>query len=397
VNQTTLDAPVTRPGTLAEAREAVADAGHGRALLFRGGGTKLDWGGPPERVELVVDTRGLDRLVAHNPGDLTATVQTGMALSRLQDRLAAAGQWLAVDPPGVVDEVTIGGVVAAGDAGPRRLRYGPVRDLVIGMTVVLADGIVARSGGTVIKNVAGYDLAKLFCGSLGTLGLVAEIVVRLHPLPESSRTLRLPAAPPTAGALTLDVLASAVVPSALDWAEDALWVRLEGRRAGVAEQGDAVRRLAGAYGVDADVLDGEQEREAWRRLTASHAGAPGETVARATSLPGQLPDVARGLADAAAEAGVEATLASHAGLGLHSARLRGGDGAGHAAAVTAWRRRVVGLGGTVVVRRRLAGVDAIIDPWGEGVPASTVALMRRVKEQFDPGRRCAPGRQIGGI
>jgi glycolate oxidase FAD binding subunit len=188
-----------RPGSLDEAVSALTEAAAGPGgVLVRGAGTKLGWGAPVDAAT-ELDTRGLDELVAHNAGDMTAEVGAGMPLARLQELLAGAGQWLALDPPGA--GATVGGILAAGDAGPRRLRYGTVRDLVIGTTFVLADGTVGHSGSHVIKNVAGFDVTRLLTGSLGTLGLIAQVIVRLHPLPAASETLRLPAPLPEASAL----------------------------------------------------------------------------------------------------------------------------------------------------------------------------------------------------
>lgn len=382
-----------RPDDLREARDAVRDSAG--TLLFRGGGTKQDWGGPVESVDTIVDTGGLDALVEHSAGDMIAIVAAGLPLFRLQDELAPAGQWLALDPPLADEGATLGGLFAANDAGPRRQRYGSLRDLVIGVTVVLADGAVARGGGRVVKNVAGFDLMRLLCGSLGTLGLVTELIVRLHPRPEASRTLRVVTRPRAATELVLALLASQVVAAALDADQDSLWVRLEGRQAGVDEQAEAVRRLAREHGADdVTVLEAADEQRAWQRMAVGHAGEPGETVARAATLPDRLASVAEAAADAAAKAGVDVGMVSHAGLGLHTGRFRGGDGQAHAAAVRDWRRRVAGYGGSVVVRRRADGAD--VEPW-PAVDPGAMTLMRRVKAQLDPDRRCAPGRFVGGI
>ena len=162
-------------------------AGEGRSIRPTGAGSRAGWGGADAPDTVAVPTAGLDRIVAHNPGDFTAVLEAGVPLADAQRRLAAAGQWLALDPPDLGG--TIGGLVATADSGPARHRYGGVRDLVIGITVALSDGTVAHSGGTVIKNVAGYDLGKLFTGSYGTLGLVTEVAVRLHPLPARTATV----------------------------------------------------------------------------------------------------------------------------------------------------------------------------------------------------------------
>jgi glycolate oxidase FAD binding subunit len=224
--------------------------------------------------------------------------------------------------------------------------------------------------------------------------------VRLHPLTETSATVRIPAEPATATALTCALLATPVVLSALEAAEGALWVRVEGREGGVAGQVATLRRVAARHGVaGADLLDGDDERAAWERLTRLHHGGDGVTTARAAVLPDRFAAVAAALDDAAGRAGVDAQLVSSAGLGLHTARLRGGDAAAHATAVTHWRRRVAALGGTVVVRDRVDGVDDHVDPWLDpALPApSSLPLMRRVKQALDPDRRCAPGRFVGGL
>lgn len=382
-----------RPTTLAEARDAVRDTPG--ALVFRGGGTKQDWGAPPERVDAVIETAGLGELTEHSAGDMVAIAGAGMRLSTLREALAPSGQWLAVDPPLMDEGATLGGAFATNDHGPRRLRYGTLRDLVIGITVALADGTVARSGGRVVKNVAGYDLMRLYCGSLGTLGLVTELIVRLHPLPEASLTARVPGQVAALSGLVLALLASPIEPTALDVAAGALWVRLEGRPAGIAARGEALSRLAADHGLDVtDRIEGAEEAGAWRSLAAAHAGAEGETVARAATLPDHLPRAAAALAEAAAQAEAEARLASHAALGLHTARLSG-DPAAQAAAVRDWRGRITALGGTVTLRRRAPGLESPADVFGP--PPSAIGVMRRVKAQLDPDRRCAPGRFVGGI
>ena len=155
-------------------------AAHQLAVVARGAGTGLGWGAPPTSADLVIDLQAMDQVLEHAAGDLVARVQAGVTMGHLASVLASAGQELAIDAPA---DATVGGVVATGTAGPRRLRYGTPRDLLIGITVVRADGEVAHSGGKVVKNVAGYDLGKLFCGSAGTLGLITEATFRLHPRP----------------------------------------------------------------------------------------------------------------------------------------------------------------------------------------------------------------------
>jgi glycolate oxidase FAD binding subunit len=380
-----------RPTSLDEAAAAMREQrARPGGVLIRGGGTKLSWGGAVDRTLTELDTRGLDELVAHNAGDMTAEVGAGMPLARLQDELAGAGQWLALDPPGSGDGATVGGILAAGDAGPRRLRYGTVRDLVIGTTFVLADGTVGHSGSHVIKNVAGFDVTRLLTGSLGTLGLIVRVIVRLHPLPAAGATLRVPAGMAEASALATALAASPIEPSAVTWLDDALLVRIEGGQGGVDAQAPATAGLAGANGLDAEVLDADAEAAAWAGVAEATAGTDGDTVARAGVLPGRLPAVAGALQRAAEASGVTAALVADACVGTATARLSGGDGAGHAATVAAWRGEVERLGGTVTLRRRAPGVDGLVPAWGTPPPA--IELMRRVKALLDPDDRCGPGR-----
>jgi glycolate oxidase FAD binding subunit len=382
-----------KPATLAEARDALASAPG--PVLFRGGGTKLDWGATPTPASRVIETSSLDRLVEWNAADMTATVQAGMPLARLQAELGRKGQWLAVDPPlGEEEAATIGGIIAANDAGPRRYRFGSVRELVIGMVFVLSDGVVARSGGKVIKNVAGYDMTRLFCGSLGTLGLIAQVTVRLHPVSQEARTIRVGADCAAASTLLAGLQAVPVEPVAIDWARGLLLVRLEGRKAGVESQALTVGSLAGRAGLEAEVLTGAAQDEAWRGIDVELHGLAGETVIRGATLPDGLGRAEAALRAAAEGAGVSASLHSHAGLGLHTARIAGGDAAAHAAAVESWRRALVGLGGHAVVRRRAEGVEPLVSIFG-GDP-SAAAVMRRLKQALDPADRCAPGRWGGG-
>src|SRR5579859_335291 len=172
---------VASPGSTQEAAALLrAAAAFDLAVIPRGAGTGLGWGLPPTACDLVVDMTAMDQVLEHAAGDLVTRVQAGVTMGQLASVLASAGQELALDVPA---EATVGGVVATGTAGPRRLRYGAPRDLLIGITIVRADGTVAHSGGKVVKNVAGYDLGKLFAGSQGTLGLITETTFRLHPQP----------------------------------------------------------------------------------------------------------------------------------------------------------------------------------------------------------------------
>jgi glycolate oxidase FAD binding subunit len=238
--------------------------------------------------DVVLSTRRLDRVLEHEVGDLTAIVEAGIRLRDLDQRLAAHGQMLALDPPG---NPTIGACVAANLSGPRRHRYGAARDLVIGVTVVLADGTVASSGGRVVKNVAGYDLAKLFCGSGGRLGLIARVALRLHPRPDATRTLVVPVSSAAdAGEKAQAVLRAPVAASAVDlvW-PGRLAVLFEGGRRGVDEQFALVLGLVGGAEDDGSV---------WEETAARQAASRG----RLLFPPGELAEVLAGLDEAVVRA-----------------------------------------------------------------------------------------------
>src|SRR5581483_5259370 len=178
------------PANFDDAASVLAEAAAlGQSVRIRGAGTKAGWGSPGEDPDVELRTTSLDRIVEHNAGDLTAVLEAGVPVSRAQEAFASEAQMLALDPAlgrGSDRYATVGGVIATGDCGPLRHRYGAPRDLVLGMTVALSDGTIARSGSKVIKNVAGYDVAKLFSGAFGTLGLILSVSVRLHPLPTQS-------------------------------------------------------------------------------------------------------------------------------------------------------------------------------------------------------------------
>jgi glycolate oxidase FAD binding subunit len=219
-----------------------------------------------------VSEGALDRVLEHEAGDLTCLVEAELRLSALQQALAAHGQMLALDPPG---DPTIGACLAGNLSGPRRHRYGTMRDLVIGVTVVLRDGTVASSGGKVVKNVAGYDLGKLFCGSEGRLGRIVRLALRLHPLPETAATVVAPPEP----ARALAVLQSVLVPSAVDvhW-PDRLALVFEGSERAVAAQVEAARELIGAEPAPDEI---------WGDAAHRQADAKG----RLSFAPGSLADV----------------------------------------------------------------------------------------------------------
>jgi glycolate oxidase FAD binding subunit len=363
------------------------------AVTFVGGGTDLELGAPPSRLDAVLRTRRLARIREHAPSDQIVAVEAGLTLAELQRHLAGHGQRLALDPP-FPERATLGGIVAANAFGPRRARYGAVRDLVIGITVVRADGEVARGGGKVVKNVAGFDLPRLFCGSLGTLGLVAEVVFRLHPLPEASATAVFEGLDAADVAETVPVLRDlGVEPTALAalgaGGKFTVAARFEGFAPGVKEQ--VARTLARARaGAE---LEGPDEAALWARHDADRTA--GDVRAKATFAPASLPRAVEALRPlAGALRGGTLVLHPSIGVAFVSGALEGAEAA--AAAVGSARAALGPLGGgALVLAAAPPELRARADAWGPPPPA--IAVMRRLKKELDPDGRLAPGRFAGGI
>jgi glycolate oxidase FAD binding subunit len=245
---------VAEPGSVEETSELLRLASdEGLAVAPRGGGTKMGWGNPPRDLDLILSTTRMNEIVEYVPGDQVVRVQAGMRLHDLQERLAGSDQMLGIDPPEVEAGATVGGVVAANSTGPRRYRYGTIRDLIIGIRVVLPDGTIAKAGGKVVKNVAGYDLSKLFTGSLGTLGVMAECNFRLHPKPEVGQTVAVElSSTAAANEAAQAILHSQLVPSAVElhWGEEArlLTVLIEGIPPAVEAQAQTASHLLRGFG-----------------------------------------------------------------------------------------------------------------------------------------------------
>jgi len=397
---------VARPRSVSEASQVLAAAAaDGLAVAFAGGGSKLGLGNPPERVDLEVQTSGLGQVLEHAAGDLVVRAQAGVPLADLQAALAPAGQWLALDPP--EPRATVGGVVAANASGPRRLRYGTVRDLIIGITVVLADGTVAHAGGKVVKNVAGYDLAKLFCGSLGTLGMVAEAIFRLHPLPAATAVVTVQVESPTeAGRAVLRLRRSALEPSAaelvvgeLGW-PGRLTIVFEGIQPGVEAQAAAAVELLGQVGQAA--VAGPGQTEAALNQLGALPFEKAEFALKATFPPAELAGVLGDLVGGLLHFG--GPVSAHAATGVlwMASGLREGDLPADSPAfptvvraITEARERLAARGGSLVVVKASPELKRAVDVWGPATDA--IGLMRRVKERFDPDRRMSPGRFVGGI
>jgi glycolate oxidase FAD binding subunit len=347
-----------------------------------GGGTKLGWGRPRPKPDMELSTAALDRIVEHNEGDLTAVLQAGVPLAHAQEAFGGANQMLALDPPDL--GATIGGVVATGDSGPLRHRYGAARDLVLGVTVALPDGTVARAGGKVIKNVAGYDLAKLFSGSFGTLGAIVEVAVRLHPARPTASAEGHGGDPDAVAAAAVALAHSRLEAQALDIAwrggRGGVLVRFAGAEAG--PQAQAARRELERAGLESSVM--EDDARAWE---AQRAAQRGDLVVRVSALQSRLGRVLR-----AAE-GLGGGVVGRAALGLCWLSLPASAGA---EAVRELRSELAPS--ACVLLDAPEGLRAGLDPWGlDGRGGPALELMRRTKQRFDPQGVCSPGVFAGGI
>lgn len=398
------------PGSVDEVQSVVALAAETETPLVPwGGGTAATVGTPPARTGIVLGLARLDRLVEHEPGDLTATVQAGMTVERFQTALRKRGQWLSLDPSDA-DRATLGGVVAANASGPRRHLYGTVRDQLIGITVVTAEGALVRGGGKVVKNVAGYDLPKLFVGSYGTLGVIVELTVRLRPLPETERWMRVrfdhlkDAGVAVRAIMGADLIATAI--ELLD-AEASRALGLEGTPTllvafdGLPEQVDwqctelaAVTTPLGGPSVaplpDAAVLRPEPAWMSARGLVA---------IMRFSVLPALVTELMEHGAGAARQRGLQAAWIAHAGVGVVTAALFSTSDRPElktvAAVLAEWRSLARSGGGHATLEWAPLAVKAQTPVWEDLGAAGRV--MQRIKAQLDPKGILNPGRFVAGI
>ncbi|WP_027863121.1 FAD-binding oxidoreductase [Marmoricola sp. URHB0036] len=376
---------VARPADTDQVAEVLrAAAAHGLTVVPRGRGTKLSWGLPPTSADVLLDVSALDRVVGHAAGDLIVVTQAGTRLADLQQVVGGGGQRLALDE--TVSGASIGGTLATNASGARRVATGTARDLLIGITVVRADGVVAKAGGRVVKNVAGYDLGKLLIGSFGTLAVITEAVFRLHPVPVASRWVSVPASDPAqAQQVVQAVLHGQAVPSAIEveWPADgqgAVHVLLEGREDGVEGRAATVRSLLGEAATESsdDPAGG-----------ATYPWDDGDTCLKLTFVLSALADVL----ETARETGLH--LRGSAGAGVAYAAVPEGSSVEAAQdVVRRIRETCTRAGGSAVVLDAPASVKATVDPWG---PVPALDLMRRVKDQFDADHRLSPGRFVGEI
>jgi glycolate oxidase FAD binding subunit len=377
-----------KPGSAAEVARALkaADAA-GAAVIPRGGGTQMALGMPPDRYDLALDLRGIDQVLEYEPADLTVTVEAGMTLAALQAHLAARGQWLPLDPP--APEATIGGILATNASGAARIAFGTARDLVIGMSVAMADGQVVKFGGRVVKNVAGYDMSKMHIGALGTLGVILQASLKVAPLPRASRTLAV--ASPHIDTLVRLALAmrDASLPATgialidpAGAAEARLLLRFAGSPAAVERSRAETERLALAEG-----LASEQAPDGFWREAGELRAPSGPAVVRVSDRPSRSAEVIQRLAALGADvlsyptAGV--TFSRFITLGMPSLEALG-----------RLRADVEADGGALVVESAPVATKEALGVWGS---IRSDGLSRELKRVMDPRSTLNPGRLLRGL
>jgi glycolate oxidase FAD binding subunit len=345
-----------------------------------GGGTKQSWG-RPIHPSLILHTHRLGTVREHTWQDMTCTVQAGCIWSSMQRSLAEHGQFVALDPLWP-DRATIGGIAATNDSGSLRLRYGSLRDLIIGMTIVLADGTIARTGGKVVKNVAGYDLHKLMTGAFGTLGIITEITFRLHSIPRHVQSFTIPSAGvEPLGQLLMKILDSHLSTQSLQLRSGnsgfALDVRLATLPDVIRDQASSLSKLARSVQLEASDADSD----VWN-ARQKHFDQTECFVVKATMLPSDISPIAATIRTLGGTSVTQAT-------GIMTASIP----AAASSQLEHLRVKLEAIGGSLTVLHHPAQAN----PVASTVPSDTLTLMRELKHRFDPNRILNPGRFVGGI
>lgn len=362
-------------------------------VVPRGGGTKLSWGNPPARADVILSIARLGKIIEHAWADLTVSVEAGCTIQKLQSTLAQHGQRLALDPLWPA-QATIGGILSTNDSGSLRLRFGALRDLIIGVTLALPDGTLASSGGKVVKNVAGYDLPKLVTGAFGTLAVITRAVFRLHPLPRNSKTLSIFGCNlEEMQRLVLAVQNSKLAHTALQArmaqdAESAVDILFEGTEGGIAAQETQLREI-GRPAVTTEALSKvwAASQDLW-----NSANSTAVAIAKITTLPSSIAHTVETVQRITGSRKTQWKLTIQA-TGIGWLRLEATPENLHAS-LPDLRRELESAGGSLAVFHHPAGMPHL-DTWGQ--PGDALPLMRAVKNQFDAKHTLNPGRFFVGI
>lgn len=404
-----------RPTDIGRVSEAMRFAHeHGLAVIPWGGGTRMAVGNVPKKYDLALDMTGIDYMVDHTPGDLTATAGAGMTIAALREALGQHGQVLAVDAP-LPEKATLGGTMAVGWSGPFKWQFGSIRDAVIGMKVVQADGTVTKSGGQVVKNVSGFDMARLHIGALGTLGVIAEVSLKLTPRPRDRVTLLAGfdrAAPCIEAALRIfssglmplavtafDTPAAGTMDAAADVRPWNLAIMLGGRPRTIDRQSNESRSIVkGSCTGPTETLGADEGAPLWQAMSNFGWGTDDAPLGiRASVLPSGVAALVEGLAALEVSDGVTPAIMAHPAHGTVIASWSGGTEAGPSAIGVVRQARALAAeaGGHAVVERAPLAVKSDIDVWGGTGGPETVT--RALKSQYDPGGILNPGRFAGRI
>jgi glycolate oxidase FAD binding subunit len=387
------------PECIAEPREeaelaqllAYAD-GLGLQVAPLGSGTKTAWGTTPNKVDVAISTKRLNRVLEHAHHDMTVTVEAGVPFSLLQQTLAQHSQRLALDPLWS-DKATVGGIISTNDNWSLRLRYGSIRDLILGVTVALPNGTLASSGGKVVKNVAGYDLPKLVTGALGTLGIITKAVFRLHPLPAESRTVSIEC--PSARAandIVLSIADSVLVPTGMqirfsNQSSPVVDVRFEGIGESVNAQLSSLTRLRGAVAV------AEATEDVWKSREHLFTDNGSSMLCKLALLPTEIASAVEQIHGALNGVAPWSLVVQATGIAL--LRIDFTDSESACCFISTLRSGIAGRGGTLVVLHCAPEIKQRIDVWGPAGGAQP--LMKRIKERFDPNGVLNRGRFVGGL
>lgn len=371
-------------------------------ILSCGYGTKLNWGGLVKSPQWVVSTRHLNRIIEHAIGDLTVTVEAGVKLTDLQDTLKPYKQFLPIDPA-YPDSATIGGMVATADAGNWRQRYGGIKDMVLGLSFVRADGKIAKGGGRVVKNVAGYDMMKLFTGSYGTLGIISQVTLRLYPLQEASKSLVILGESKNIATLTQTLQMSSLTPIAADVISSGvvtmlgigeamgLMLRFQGIPESVEEQSNQVAILAQKLGLEVNFYQGNEEDHLWKRLqeTLNITSTETAVTGKIGIMPHQIVNFLQQLEKLTTKSGLGMI---NIGSGLGKLQL---DGEGVLSQLNKLRSLLETEQGFLTVLEAPKAIKNQFEPWGYN--GNALDMMGKIKQKFDPNNILSPGRFVGGI
>ena len=362
------------------------------AVIPRGGGTKLAWGNPPLRADVILSVVGLNKIIEHAWADLTVSVEAGVTIRELQSTLARHNQRLAIDVLWP-QSATVGGILSTNDSGVLRLRFGALRDLVIGATIALPDGTLASSGGKVVKNVAGYDLPKLVTGAFGTLGVITRAVFRLHPLPQSARTFTFLAHDAAeAQRLILAIQDSQLAQAALqarfiEGSQPQLDILIEATEAGLSAQAAQLKTLVSPAPIT------ESDPPVWNARQESYSAAIRQdspwVVAKISVLPSQIAQTAEAIATLASKHRLRAHSVIQA-TGLGCTLLEGNPSSIHAA-FQSLRSQLEIFGGSLFLAHTPTSFQHF-DAWGN--LGDAVPLMRAIRHQLDPKHTLNPGRLL---